>query len=340
MNRDIEQQLDKEFINLMNGKLAPIVQAKAPDYVYHYTSIDAFLKIIENNTLWFTHMSFQKDPSEVDFGVDVILDILSKNKKDLSPIIDIIKNMRILYNKYAFNLDKNLLFIFSLSEAGDNLPQWVQHGDDSNGICIKFEREHLFNNVAEIMKEYEIRVIHFPVQYYTNNHLKNDNNLKGFEEALLDTYISMSNYIHDEKATNDQNVKIAIYEITKSIASFIKNDFFSNEKEWRLVMPTNRNVTKIYKPGNDDSSKHEDNKNIIIVVPNNHSLKMYLCVPFGKVGQPSPMMMECMQGIQLGPFHTDDQRMSSGIEMAIWNTQKRLYNIAFSNGSLRGRKCP
>jgi hypothetical protein len=341
MNKNLlsqQQHLEEEFINLMKDKLAANV--KAPDYVYHYTSIESFLKIIESNTLWFTHMSFQNDPLEVNFGIDVILHVLSKNENVLKTIIGIITKMHDRYKKSALNLTRDPLFMFSVSAARDDLPQWVQYGDNGNGVCIEFVGKYLFDNVAKIMGEQTRQVMYFPIQYYTNYFSPNARNLKAFEKDILSSCESMSNYIQENDIANDQNIQTSIYEMTRAIASFIKNEFFSKEEEWRLVITTAKIVTEPAKRVGNDFIMPEDDKNKIFVVPYNHSLKMYLRVPLDKAINPGshPLMMGCIDDVILGPIHKDDDRISSGIEMAIWNSQKTQKNVSFSNGFLRGKQ--
>jgi hypothetical protein len=339
---DIQQHLDDEFFNLMNNKLRANVQE--PDYVYHYTSIEAFLKIIESNTLWFSHMSFQNDPLEVDFGVKVLLDILSKTQNhfthDLEPLIEIIAKMHDRYEKSTTDRTGKILFMFSLSAAGDTLPQWIQYGDNGNGVCVEFDRRHLSENVDKIMREYAIPVFCFPVQYYTNNYSRTTSETKVFEGDILNYYSLISKYIQEQNAIDDINIQDSIYLITKVIASFIKNDSFSKEEEWRLVMPTNKVVTKYRKDIHDDSLTFEDKANKIFVSSHKHSLKMYLRVPFGEAynkGNPfkSNPIMKCVEHIILGPIHKDDDRIIDGIDMAILNNQGAMINVSFSNGFLR-----
>jgi len=161
----ILSKIDNDFVNIMNNNLSPIT--KKLDYVYHYTSIDSFMKIMESNQLWFSHASFLNDPLEIAFGIDVIVNILEKKKDEYPIVLSIINKQRNIYKEMSLDLTRNLVFIFSFSEFSDKLSSWIQYGDVGYGVCLEFIQPLLMNKISSQDAGYN-NGIFFPIQYYSN----------------------------------------------------------------------------------------------------------------------------------------------------------------------------
>ena len=70
----------------------------APEILWHYTTADKFLKIIESGELWFTHVSCLNDTEEVRLAAGVTrraidrLELRYKNDLKLSKIVERLAN--------------------------------------------------------------------------------------------------------------------------------------------------------------------------------------------------------------------------------------------------------
>jgi hypothetical protein len=297
------------FIHVMNNNLSPKI--KNLDYLYHYTNIDSFMSIMENNELWFSHTSFLNDPLEISFGIDVITNILEKNHNDFSIVINIIEKQRKLYKENSLDLTRDLVFLFSFSGLPDELSSWVQYGDSGYGICLDFVQSKLLENISAHSKTLK-PVMFFPVQYYSSWYSPDSNNISGFSNALIDYYTGIEEFITKEGMEKESNVQRALYEITKSFACFIKNDFHAREKEWRYVIFT---------------GKGDEN---IKIIPANHGAKMFFKVNFGNF-----RIIELINRITIGPKHNKDQRISAALELLLFQKYRTIFNIHFSDGILQ-----
>jgi len=305
----ILSKIDNDFVNIMNNNLAP--KTKTFDYVYHYTSIDSFMKIMQSNQLWFSHASFLNDPLEIAFGIDVIVNILEKKKDEYPIVLSIINKQRNIYKEMSLDLTRNLVFIFSFSEFSDKLSSWIQYGDDGYGVCLQFIQPLLMNKISSQDTGYN-NGIFFPIQYYSNEYLPNSNNIIGFNEAIIDYYKGMEIFINDEGMEKEPNVQRTLYEMTKSFACFIKNDFHSDEKEWRYVI----------------FSGVGDNN--IIIVPAEHGAKM-----FYKVSFTNDKIISLLNEIIIGPKHNNDPRIAAALNVYVNQKQQINYYFSFSKGILR-----
>ena len=302
-------KIGDDFVDVMNNILSPII--KSPDYVYHYTSITSFMNILDTNELWLSHSSFLNDPLEISFGLDVITNILSKKQDDFPIVLNIIKKQRNFYKESSLDLTRDLVFIFSFSELNDELSSWIQYGDSGYGICLGFIQSKLLKSIGSHTNALQPDIF-FPVQYFTSWFEPNQNNITGFNKALINYYKGMEEFIEKESMENNQNVQRTLYEITKSFACFIKNDFHSAEKEWRYVIFTGRG---------------DQNINI---KPVNHNAKMFYKIPLKE-----ERIIGLIDQIIIGPKHNRDPRIAASLEIFIYQKQKTTYNTRFSNGLLQ-----
>jgi hypothetical protein len=203
------------------------------------------------------------------------------------------------------------VFLFSFSELPDKLSSWIQYGDSGHGVCLEFIRPILLKNISTHTTGLS-RDIFPPIQYFSSEFLPHQNNIDGFNKALFDYYRGMEDFIKNEKMEKELNVQRTLYEVTKSIACFIKNDFHASEKEWRYAVFSGRG----------DSN--------IILKQANHGVKMFYKVSFEE-----EKIIKLIEHITIGPKHNQDPRVAAALEILIYQTQATMYNIHFSQGMLR-----
>jgi hypothetical protein len=301
-------KIGDDFIAAINN-LAPKITS--PDYVSHYTSISSFMNIMEKNELWYSHASFLNDPLEISFGFDIITNILTKRQDDFLTVLSIIEKQRRIYKESFLDLNRDLVFLFSFSGLSDELSSWIQYGDSGYGICLDFIHSKLLKSISSHSKALQPDIF-FPVQYYSTWFTPHTNNIPGFDKALIDYYSEMEEFINKEGMEKEQNVQRTLYEITKSFACFIKNDFHAGEKEWTYVIftaPGDRNIE---------------------IKPTNHGVKMIYNVQFS-----DEKIIGLIDNIIIGPKHTNDPKISASLEIFLFQKQGTTYNTRFSKGILQ-----
>lgn len=96
------------------------------DIVFHYTSLEKFISIIESQSLYFTNLNYLNDSKEFQHGVDIIKDVIKNysTTESKSLILEAInKNIQYIY--------KSPRYIACFSKNGDLLSQWrayANHG--------------------------------------------------------------------------------------------------------------------------------------------------------------------------------------------------------------------
>lgn len=127
------------------------------DILYHYCSMEAFIKIIESKKLrlgnvlqmndptelplrslnWveFIYKQYEKEPFEFKFYHD-------KKELDMKQYLD-------LMNYHQDIIKADSFFAFCMSTLADDLNQWRVYGDNGNGVCLGFDVNDIFNLIEE-----------------------------------------------------------------------------------------------------------------------------------------------------------------------------------------------
>lgn len=109
-----------------------------PKLLWHYTSIDAFKGIIDNECLFMTKYDQLNDSSEVEYARNIMLDYLhsfhcdSRYQQFKNWVISVLEN-------YI----NRPLFITSFSEKEDDLDQWRAYVPEEGGVAIGFDSYQL-----------------------------------------------------------------------------------------------------------------------------------------------------------------------------------------------------
>jgi Protein of unknown function (DUF2971) len=296
----VQGRFQHHIMNSIVPKIKPI------DFLFHYTTIETFLNITKTNELWLSHASYMNDPNEIKFGIDIILGIL-KRKSICEIVIRTLEKQKNIHEEFSLDLKRDLAFIFSLSEKKDQLSQWMQYADSGNGICLGFINKKLLSTFSPLIPLN--KHMYFPVQYYSSDIQASSSNILDFEESIINYYKEIDEYAQKNNIENDQQFQMAVYEMTKLVASFIKNDFYEQESEWRFVLFAGRG------------------ENTISIKPAKMGVKMIYIMKFG-----DQKIMDLIDTIKIGPKHKNDMRISTALEIAIRQNQMRDRNIGFSEG--------
>ena len=189
MNRFFEV-VDKSAKDSFPNLLKPI----PPSLLYHYTSFDSSKKILEGNSIRFTHINFMNDRQEMRYGLDMFYELvrlLIKNEKDeriryflhvlFCSIVATFENERKrsgLFSSLKDNcFDKDnpeqyavfnegtpkdfYVACFSAEGAKNSLPMWHMYAGHGTGVCLGFDAKKL---IEAHQKQYE----GFPEPFHTS----------------------------------------------------------------------------------------------------------------------------------------------------------------------------
>jgi len=168
---------------------------KANKSYYHYTSFENLFHILNNGMIQINALTGVNDRSEIDFVNNYM------GKKPDNPY----QYITMAYHNYHF--------IFSLSEAKDQLNQWRLYGDDAKGVMIEFETKS-----PEMPPE---NVLISKVSYDLN---------------VFDAYKEWKEFIEESTTVSFNLVSMDYWKF------FFKNQDYKDEMEVRLIIKNNKSA--------------------------------------------------------------------------------------------------
>lgn len=147
------------------------------DELYHYTSTDAFVQMLEKMkkdkssdlTFWASNVHYMNDPHEMEFLYDELQRVLPELEKELAvnehntpfSAFDFSNN---LPKSFKLDLDNDLkeiifnvifknVYAISFSHQEDYLPMWSLYGNRGGGLCLRFDYKKLISFYEKIKNE-------------------------------------------------------------------------------------------------------------------------------------------------------------------------------------------
>lgn len=193
----------------------------APRELFHYTSVDAFVSIVEKQELWVSHYRYMNDTKELEYGSAICRSValerigaiggkLSERICNLIPTAIVHTHMMEYY-------------ILSFCEVGDLLNQWRLYSESGSGVSIGFFSRRLPGTTI-------LKCLYEEAQQRT------------MASEVVDSFVPI---IRDyERACTDEDnlVHIAatflrlLTAATVEMAVTFKHSAFSEEREWRAII--------------------------------------------------------------------------------------------------------
>lgn len=222
------------------------MEEQIPDILYHYCSVDTFVKIIQNKTLRLSEIVKSNDSMECQWlEKEIVPPILKRETESYVTLLgnsssreatnDLRRRLQDLYYwPYHINferLEEKSVFALCLSEVPDLLSQWRGYATDGSGVSIGLD--------SELFRKYShssfARHINFRKIIY--DRAAQNNEIEADIKQFIKTIDAHRKRIYEEKLEAPESslapfVEFGLSMLYKSI--FIKNESFSEEKEWRL----------------------------------------------------------------------------------------------------------
>ena len=207
--------------------------------LYHYTSNEAFLSIIENKQIWLSSLKLSNDPSEGFYFSQLVKQFLD-NKEDKKGYLG-----EVFYQEiFEYMSNKISALGISFSEKSDSLSQWRAYADDAMGVAIGFD-DSKFNKALKNIEGTELtRVLYLTEE--NNDFLKSllseileDGKTKqgsSYSQKEEPGLIILSKEDLKRRQEEEEGIIKKKIEQSLSLAGFlyrIKNPFYKEEKEWR-----------------------------------------------------------------------------------------------------------
>lgn len=126
------------------------------ELVYHYTSLDAFISIVNSRTFRFGDARAMNDYTEIDHNINLLLN-LEKQKPELIKKLNIsdkefnkgIENIKF----FKKHIENHYIHIMSFSKNSDSLNQWRGYANNGKGMCFSINLsalQHCLNSTYRI----------------------------------------------------------------------------------------------------------------------------------------------------------------------------------------------
>ena len=200
--------------------------------IYHYTSPEGLLGILENNSLRFTNAFFLNDKSEFRYTYKLLLEILPSIQQDIDEAL--FESLRIraeyvteegFYKHESEVLFREDFYIMSFSKDSDNLALWNNYTKSSSkiGYNIKFITDNLITHLKELLND---TFIESSLVCY---------NIEKQKEALIDLITYYNNLVIENQDNRELYTKKLIYELIV-YSLFFKHPKFVLENEYRIII--------------------------------------------------------------------------------------------------------
>jgi hypothetical protein len=190
-----------------------LVPASHPETIYHYTSLEGFIGIVNSRSVWMTEFAYLNDRREVRYGLDLLLDTVN----DLT-VTATREDVRSLLSVWADKLggSRNRVCITAFSGDDDSLSQWRAYGPIAVGFPVSPLSLHVDQSRLQPV-EYDPTIQKKLVQIYVH-HL-----VAAFEADIDGDRLER---LPDVYHKSDRLLELAV---------FFKDPAFRSENEYRLV---------------------------------------------------------------------------------------------------------
>ena len=215
---------DDPMIDQFMTEVADLSNNQPPEVLFHYTSADSFLKILQSKSIWMTHILHMNDAVEFAHGLDFFkegLDLLIAKKVDPT-LVNSLKN--ILEREKQPSVAP---YIFCMTANKDQLSQWRAYGDNGLGVSIGFKCSELLSCDALHVKA--VNVIY------------DDTEKRQIVNTAIDKLATLLLALQNEGKNINEDSYIRAIARAYFFAAYIQSKRFkesswSEEQEWRAVV--------------------------------------------------------------------------------------------------------
>ena len=187
--------------------------ADIPEFIYHYTSQDAFLGIVNSKTLWATDILYLNDSAEFTYAVQLFCEVLEEYANDEK--YETVQYLREGLTTVPYGVHFAAIYVASFSGDGDLLSQWRAYCPPGSGFSIAFHTSTL----EQVIAPSRFQLV--PCEY-------DENKQKQLIRQLLHKTFQQPGHGTALQFCAEHFFKIA---------PTLKHPTFEEEREWRLVSP-------------------------------------------------------------------------------------------------------
>jgi hypothetical protein len=211
-------------------KLLKVLEFNNQDIIWHYTSGDALLGVVETGTLYATQVSCLNDSTEIRYGAKLLRDAFMNIQTDAMEeklLLERIIKVTVEEPAAPTNLP-SAWFVTCFSKEKDDLSQWRAYSGGENGYAIAFLASGFFGRGSIVAR----------VNYDEEQHKQVAENVANatisfFKEGL---YARPTGEINTATVDAWATEFLGVWErLVGRLAPMVKNPAFRGENEYRIV---------------------------------------------------------------------------------------------------------
>ena len=305
------------------GHMSPTYSEESrDDALFHYTSADGLIGILQSGEIWGTAYYCSNDASELAAGKGILtrefLRATHKMVVDNDPLVQTFSNRGVDIREYADKFEQLIIAkTFSVlcayitcfckpTDAEDFrhglLSQWRGYGA-GGGYALQFSRKKLLAAVENANKAQEVSYELQDVYYTVDNPLKaevlshTDKFLRAYKDYLEEIGAPLEE-LFNKGSLNNPIAKLldGPLESLLDYLIYTKNQHFGEERECRL---------SLIEPVSSEAG----------VIPTNYFTRDGLIVSYKKTPRTTPSILDCIEWIIIGPNRRMSARFKSVTQM-------------------------
>jgi hypothetical protein len=199
-----------------------------PRLLYHYTTAEGLVGILNTQSFWMTNIRYMNDFSELQYATTLALNVIATKRKQCAGKPMLAEFFRRTENSVSPFRKGNEVFAASLCEEGNLLSQWRAYGNRGGGYAIGIDFFHLLRFLP---RRCALRKVIYDPDDQQKILGQAIDSLCGFVEKMTEGL--------DIKEADARNILPKCCSILPRILGehlvCFKHPEFAEEKEWRLI---------------------------------------------------------------------------------------------------------
>jgi len=217
--------LDKEVLNKFKELDSKQPQVEPPSGLFHYTTPEGLIGIVQTTKLWATNIKYLNDFSEVKYTYDLFREMTDRiiKSKDSQIVKTFLEQFRKELIPHEMIFDA---YVFCLSENGDQLSQWREYANRGIGYAIGFKGAALKRGFHRVGMRL-LKVIY-----------ERHKQMQLIERVIIDSCAFLEDIETKYKDRTQANILDCCDLLISALIPYtvqFKHHVFSEEREWRIV---------------------------------------------------------------------------------------------------------
>ncbi|WNX83346.1 DUF2971 domain-containing protein [Agathobaculum sp. NTUH-O15-33] len=191
------------------------------DIMYHYCSLETFMKVLVTNRIWLSHVQTTNDALDDRMFLSSLERVVKKHKGDELFNNNLLEKMALTY---AQKVDFPYIACFTRNK--NLLSQWRAYGDDGKGVCIGFDLSKFSCfDLMHVKYGHEQPLVQIDEVCYHDN-----------DDELIEKFLSVSTILKEKhNCSSEEKILSMLMCGLEELSVYLKGEGFSEEEEIRMV---------------------------------------------------------------------------------------------------------